>query len=49
MVEIGDSIYKESGELCNQENHYDQLIERENEALIICFNQKKKIIEDLVQ
>lgn len=36
-------------ELCNQEDHYDQLIEREDEALIIYFNQKRKIEEDLVQ
>jgi len=36
-------------ELCNQEDHYDQLIEREDEALIIYFNQKRKIEDDLAQ
>lgn len=32
-------------EICNQEDHYDQLIERENVALEIYFN-KKRIIEE---
>jgi len=35
-------------ELCNQEDHYDQLIEREDEALTIYYNQKRKIEEDSV-
>lgn len=36
-------------EICNNEEHYDQLIERENEALMIYFNNKRKIEEEIYQ
>jgi hypothetical protein len=36
-------------EICNNEEHYDQLIERENEALMIYFNNKRKIEEQMGQ